>query len=212
MIMKKLLFTIAAVASLSAMNAQIGEVNSVADIEVTAQSDDIATADHTLTVNVAAVALLDIHTEGTTDEVVDIEFNLNGDTNEAGLYSFDDLTAPKVILNHTFVPSAAVVGAGANIDVELSELIPGINVNVVASNENLGLFVGQPGAPVITSQVVTVQGVSLRTGVEASYTGSAGGSSGTGLVYSLSLNNDATFGNLREQTYERILTYSFSAL
>jgi len=136
----------------------------------------------------------------------------NGETNEAGLYSFDDLTAPKVILNHTFVPSAAVVGAGANIDVELSELIPGINVNVVASNENLGLFVGQPGAPVITSQVVTVQGVSLRTGVEASYTGSAGGSSGTGLVYSLSLNNDATFGNLREQTYERILTYSFSAL
>jgi len=210
--MKRIFLAIAAFGTFSAMNAQVGAQNTEATIEVVDQTVDTETADHTLTVNVAAVALLDVHTETTTSEVVDINFDLNGATNEAGLYSFENLIAPKVILNHTFVPNTLEVGTGANINVAIDALIPGINVNVLASDENLGAFVGLPGVPVTNLQVVSVDGVSLRTGVQASYSGSAGGSSGTGLVYSLSLSNDNSFGDLRQTAYTRTLTYSFSAL
>ena len=138
--MKKLLFTIAAVASFTAMSAQTVTVTGVAN------SADTDVADHTVTVDLPSIAIIDVHsaaTVNTDEEVSDIKWTIAAtDVTEAG--EFLDVSAiPSafVRVNHTYVPSTST--NRSQITDAIDKLIPGFNI-ILKSGSDSANMVGAP--------------------------------------------------------------------
>ena len=194
--MKKLLFTMAAIASFAAMSAQAVTVTGIGNV-----TDDL-TATHVVEVDLPAIAILDIHSADmgagiTTNvaELVDIVWSIDATAiTEAGEF-FDVTSFPNVnvSVNHTYVPAAD--GQVATMTVALSNLIPGFNV-VATVGADIGSSVGDPGSPNTGTNILTVNPQIVRSGILASYT-QQGSSQGTEIEYSLTENTDnASFGAL----------------
>ena len=210
--MKKLLFTIAAIASFTAMSAQTVTVTGVAN------SADTNVADHTVTVDLPAIAIIDVHSAGTAnanEEVSDITWTIAAtDVTEAG--EFLDVSAiPSafVRVNHTYVPSTNT--NSGQITVAIDKLIPGFNV-ILESGTDSANMVGDPGnlgALTVVSGMVVGTNYVVRDDIKASYT-LQGGNAGTELKYSLT-ENTATFGDVDAAAganMQATLTYTISEL
>ncbi|MCT4700004.1 hypothetical protein [Tenacibaculum haliotis] len=214
--MRKLLFTIAAVASFTAMSAQTGTVTITGIANAVELPGDNVTT-HTVTVDLPSIAIIDVHSvaaTGTpTGEVSDITFSIAAtDVNEAGLFmNVANIPSAKVRVNHTYVPTVA--SSDTVITVELDAAIPGFNLNL-KSGVDSGAMVGEPGDLVILDlPMVPTTAVTVRNGILASYT-LDGPTNGTELEYYLT-EDTTTFGGLDASgtgVMQSTLTYTISAL
>ena len=166
--MKKLTFAIIAVLGLGTNG-------------VFAQVDN--TDDHTVTVVVPEVALLDIETTGAS---TNFSLMFTAPTEE-GL----GLTAPPsnttTWLNYSSIVKPTTLAAGREISVKASALVPGVDIKVLAAAGIMSA--GLAGTP--TAQVtLTLTNSSIITGVKSCFTGN-GNTAGHMVTYDASVSSFA---------------------
>ena len=170
--MKKLTFAIIAVLGLGTNG-------------VFAQTTVDYTDDHTVTVVVPEVALLDIETTGAS---TNFSLMFTAPTEE-GL----GLTAPPsnttTWLNYSSIVKPTTAAAGRDISVKASVLVPGVDIKVLAAAGIMTTGAGLAGTP--TAQVtLTVANLPIITGVKSCFTGN-GNTAGHMVTYDASVSSFA---------------------
>jgi hypothetical protein len=163
-----------------------------------ASAQDTQSDNHTITVVVPNVALLDLETAATRNFTSTFT---QPSPNEAG----EKLTAPAnntgLWLNYSSIISTTVTSR--KVGVKLSALVPGVDVAVVAGAASTGA--GTRGTP--TSAVtLTTADQDLITGIGSAYT-ATGSSNGHNLTYSFTA-LDANYANLRAASPVVTVTYT----
>lgn len=143
------------------------------------------TDDHTVTVIVPDVALLDIETTGPA-KGFSLEFLK---PTEEG----NGLTAPAsnstTWLNYSSIVKPTTASTGRDISVSASVLVPGVDIKVLAATGVMTTGAGLAGTP--TSQVTLTTGnLPIITGVKSCYTGD-GNAAGHKVTYDASVANFA---------------------
>ena len=143
------------------------------------------TDDHTVTVVVPEVALLDIETTGAS---TNFSLMFSAPTEE-GL----GLTAPPsnttTWLNYSSIVKPTTVAADRDISVKASALVPGVDIKVLAAAGIMTTGAGLAGTP--TAQVtLTVANLPIITGVKSCFTGN-GNTAGHMVTYDASVSSFA---------------------
>lgn len=184
-------------------------------------NNDLNVATHQMDVNVPELALIDIHDANTGAEAGVISFDLAGDNNEAGLYSFDSELYTDLYLNYTSVTGSSASG----FDVTRQILV---RFESGSFPQSLDLRI-TPEAPVLTiadggtadsAGDVTPGGVALGASnpigtdallvnsIESVYTGDE--VAGVRLTYTLEQNGN--FAQYQAGAYSAVIRYTLTDL
>ena len=170
--MKKLTFAIIAV---------LGLGTNVVFAQTIDNSDD-----HTVTVVVPEVALLDIETTGPAKN-----FSLMFTAPiEEGL----GLTAPAsnttTWLNYSSIVKSSTAAAGRDISVTVNTLVPGVDIKVLAAVGVMTAGAGAAGIPTTAQVTLTTGNSTIITGVKSCFTGD-GSAAGHKVTYDASVSSFA---------------------
>ena len=210
--MKKLVLTAATVLFLSGL--------SMAKVVTPAgDNDDKDNAQHSVTVNVPTVALVDVENAEGSEADITLSFNEDDLVTEAGSkLVFKDVTNNNLYLQYT---SIIRKNKSQSITAELqnSNIPSGMNLQVstAAAVKNTGTEKGTTGTGNTDYQTLeTVSGnngsaKTLVSGIGTCYTGT-GGAYGHQLTYRLTIDDtDAAYNNLTADSYETTVVYTISA-
>ncbi|UBM57474.1 hypothetical protein LAG90_11655 [Marinilongibacter aquaticus] len=160
---------------------------------------DTNTDNHTITVTIPSVALLDLETSGTRNFTAAFTA-----PTEAG----DNLTAPSdntdLWLNYTSVITGT---ATKKVTATLSELVDGVDIKLAVASSSTGS--GDKGTPIGSATTLSTSATDVITAIGSAYTVS-GASSGHQLTYSF-VAEDANFADLASGSTTVTVTYTMIA-
>ena len=164
------------------------------------QAQDSNTDNHTITISVPEVALVDI--EPAANKNITLGFT---PPTEAGLPVTPTATDNTLWLNYSSIKSVA--DATRNVSVQLDALIPGIDINVTAAAAT-GAGGGTLGTP-SAQLTLSAANQTIISGIGSAYTGD-GANNGHNLTYALaSIGGIANYADL-EATATAVATVTYT--
>jgi len=162
-------------------------------------AQDDHNADHQLTVNIPAVALVDIEGGNITAAFT------TGSTAEAGLALQAPANNTTTWLNYSSIKDGSTM---KQVKVKADKLVPGLDIKVTAGAD-AGAGAGAVGTAVVGGVVLSTTDQALVTGIGSAYTGN-GTSKGHNLTYSFELKSGSDYGNLEKKSHVITVTYTIA--
>ena len=180
----------------AALAIVFGVINATATVVVGDTNED----EHTVTISIPEVALLDL--EGTTD----ITLRPSAPTEAGEAFDFSSATSSSVWVNYSSVVAA---GKSRNVTVAITDgSVPtGLTLKVMAK-EDAGKGKGTVGKSA-GSLILSKTAQNIVTGVKSCYTGN-GSAAGHNLVYSLDLTSADNYKDLANADTELTITYTLT--